>query len=324
MAQATLSGTIQALPEGDISDQLVDQFRLALHEPRKRQMARLVAGPMLRIQQPYVRQELGGRPSFPYRLMSHGERFANDASRAVLLGLIRGEVLERVLIPGCYLAAEDVQFWLRRGVRKLDGIDVYALNKRWRQIMPQLRDYYRSEVDFRQASIEDLPFPERTFDLIATSAVLEHVRNLRAAIKETSRVLRPGGWAWHNFGPLYYTFGGDHCIAAYGTTSGYDHILLDESTYQTRIANRSVYDTWPDPNAPFWAQQQQFSFTTAAEYLDLFGEHFDIRHVVVVISPDGLSYRRNYRANWCRMIEAGLTEENLLVKSLVVVLQNRN
>lgn len=323
-AKVNLSDKIQTLPEGDISDQIVDQFRLLLREPPKRRILRVLAGLMLEIQQPYDRWNLGLRLSFPYHLISHGERFANDASRAVLLQLIRGEEIERVLIPGCYLAAEDVQFWLRRGVRRLDGIDVYGLNKRWHQIMPQLRDHYRSEVSFRQASIEELPFPDHSFDLITTSEVLEHVRNLRATVSETARVLRPGGWAWHSFGPLYYTFGGDHCIAAYGATSGYDHLLLDEPTYQARIANQPLFDTLPDPNAPFWARQQQFSFAAATDYLALFNEYFDSRHVLVKISPEGLSFRQTCGINWQRLIEAGLTEEDLLVKSLIVVLQKRN
>ena len=40
---------------------------------------------------------------------------------------------------------------------------------------------------------EPLPYPDRTFDLVTCSEVVEHLENYRALIREASRVLRPGG-----------------------------------------------------------------------------------------------------------------------------------
>jgi SAM-dependent methyltransferase len=42
---------------------------------------------------------------------------------------------------------------------------------------------------------EELPFPGRTFDLILSHEVLEHVRDDRRAVEEMVRVLKPGGRA---------------------------------------------------------------------------------------------------------------------------------
>ncbi len=46
-----------------------------------------------------------------------------------------------------------------------------------------------------QADLTELPFPDRRFDVVLSSHVLEHIRDDGAAIAELARVLRPGGWA---------------------------------------------------------------------------------------------------------------------------------
>jgi 2-polyprenyl-6-hydroxyphenyl methylase/3-demethylubiquinone-9 3-methyltransferase len=49
------------------------------------------------------------------------------------------------------------------------------------------------EIDYRQASGESLPFPDRSFDIAFCCDVLEHVASVDAVIGEIARVLRPGG-----------------------------------------------------------------------------------------------------------------------------------
>ena len=40
---------------------------------------------------------------------------------------------------------------------------------------------------------EDLPYPDKSFDIVVTVDVLEHVQDLGKVLSETFRVLRPGG-----------------------------------------------------------------------------------------------------------------------------------
>ncbi len=87
---------------------------------------------------------------------------------------------------------------------------------------------FRSSLRFTHSNIEQLKYESNSFDLIVTRAVLEHVRNNRQMTQETHRVLKLGGRCLHSFGPLYTSFGGDHCVAAFGFENGYDHILLSE------------------------------------------------------------------------------------------------
>lgn len=56
-------------------------------------------------------------------------------------------------------------------------------------------DLYRKDVD-HQFDIEEIPYPDKSFDLVFASHVLEYVKNDKKAINEIKRVLRPGGLAF--------------------------------------------------------------------------------------------------------------------------------
>ena len=56
-------------------------------------------------------------------------------------------------------------------------------------------DLYRKDVD-HQFDIEEIPYPDNSFDLVFASHVLEYVNNDNKAINEINRFLRPGGLAF--------------------------------------------------------------------------------------------------------------------------------
>ena len=118
-----LETEIQPLPEGDISGQVGKQVRI-MAEPLKRRILRCVAGPTVRLLQKRVRREVELELSFHADALTIGERFANDMALQKLLIRLGPVTEKRVLIVGCYTGGEDVQFWLRRGVAALDGVDV--------------------------------------------------------------------------------------------------------------------------------------------------------------------------------------------------------
>lgn len=55
-------------------------------------------------------------------------------------------------------------------------------------------DLHDPNVDDR-VDITDMPYPDRTFELVVCSHVLEHVPDDRAAMREVARVLKEGGTA---------------------------------------------------------------------------------------------------------------------------------
>ena len=48
-------------------------------------------------------------------------------------------------------------------------------------------------VEYRQAVVPPLPFPDASFDCVVSFQVIEHIREDAAFVREVRRVLRPGG-----------------------------------------------------------------------------------------------------------------------------------
>jgi 2-polyprenyl-6-hydroxyphenyl methylase/3-demethylubiquinone-9 3-methyltransferase len=61
------------------------------------------------------------------------------------------------------------------------------------EIAHQHATRHNLRIAFRQGRGEALPFPAASFDVIVCCDVLEHVADLAAVIRESARVLRPGG-----------------------------------------------------------------------------------------------------------------------------------
>ena len=98
---------------------------------------------------------------------------------------------ERVLDVGCGtgIAARPVVAHVRPHgeVTGLDpSADMLAVARR-------IADQDDLEIDWVQASAEELPFPSETFDLVLCQQVLQFVQDRASAIRDMYRVLRDGG-----------------------------------------------------------------------------------------------------------------------------------
>jgi ubiquinone/menaquinone biosynthesis C-methylase UbiE len=54
-------------------------------------------------------------------------------------------------------------------------------------------------LDVVQGSVTALPFADQSFDVVYSVKVLAHVQDIRGALREMTRVLRPGGWLLAEF-----------------------------------------------------------------------------------------------------------------------------
>jgi SAM-dependent methyltransferase len=67
-----------------------------------------------------------------------------------------------------------------------------------------------NNVEFFLAPAEKLPFADDRFDIVLSSDVFEHVENFEQSLRESLRVLKPGGTLYAVFPPFYNATGGSH------------------------------------------------------------------------------------------------------------------
>lgn len=66
------------------------------------------------------------------------------------------------------------------------------------------------KLDLRQHTAERLPFGDNEFDLVASHEVFEHIADVRSAVQEIKRVLKPGGIAYITLHLFTSVSGGHH------------------------------------------------------------------------------------------------------------------
>ena len=103
----------------------------------------------------------------------------------------------------------DVISWARLRPRRIIATDMFPFEESWQEIARYCLDRYRVPVEFRTAPLEDHGFLDSdSVDLIVSDAVYEHCRDLPQVMRESRRLLRPGGYLYASYGPLYFCAGG--------------------------------------------------------------------------------------------------------------------
>ncbi len=102
-----------------------------------------------------------------------------------LLGSGHGDLVEIGYGSGIFLPE------LARRCERLAGNDIHTA----RTDVLAMLEKMGIAADLRDASLYELPWEDGSFDALVCLSVLEHLRDLRGALDEFRRVLRPGGIA---------------------------------------------------------------------------------------------------------------------------------
>lgn len=122
-------------------------------------------------------------------------QFLLDACR--LTGSLKGK---RVLDIGCdYLGNLLREMVLLEGVQEAVGLN------------PILEPFaYNSQLRVEALDAANTGYANEYFDLVLSSAAFEHVNNLSEVLQESWRILKPGGYLYTQFGPIWSGKFGHH------------------------------------------------------------------------------------------------------------------
>jgi SAM-dependent methyltransferase len=106
-----------------------------------------------------------------------------------------------------------------QGIPKVVSLDIYD------KLHPDVK---QAGVELIQTSANDMScIPDKSFEVVLSWSALEHIPNPSAVFSECLRILKPGGYLYLHFGPLYYSPWGYHQYSV--LKCPYLHILFPDS-----------------------------------------------------------------------------------------------
>jgi len=191
-----------------------------------------------------------------------------------------------VLVIGCG-TGRDIASWMSYKPAQLIGIDLFNYERAW----SVLETIHGSAISFAQADMRSLAgLPAEHFDIVGSDAVLEHVNDVPAALNQAYWVLKPGATLYASFGPLWHCFAGDHISGYDSDDNGYNHLLLDASSYIRYLAGAGEFKHSEDDGRT-WIKNGLFSYLKIQDYLEaMVGAGFVLERVGLMIDPKGVKY----------------------------------
>jgi SAM-dependent methyltransferase len=161
-------------------------------------------------------------------------------------------------------------------------------------------------------------------DLIASDAVYEHCRDLPAVMQESWRILKPGGFIYASYGPLYFCAGGDHFSGRGGLETCFNHLRLDPKAY------RDYLEAYQEEIEDFqggkrYIELNLFSYLTTSRYIEIYQEaHFAVKELILEISHEALRYQKLFPDKFESIVnkqKGRCCQDDLLIKANFIILQ---
>ena len=112
---------------------------------------------------------------------------------------------KRVLDLGCGAAGKSL-YYVTQGAEHVTGVEIVAhYQEEAESLAEQLG--LSDRFTFVCASALSLPFPDGSFDTIIMNDFMEHVSDPAGVLRESLRLLAPGGKIYVNFPPYYHPYG---------------------------------------------------------------------------------------------------------------------
>lgn len=223
-----------------------------------------------------------------------------------------------VLLLGCG-KGEEVRTWLEWNPRKIKAIDYFDYSKEWANVSSTFTEHWKGKISFQHIDILSDHFHlNDSFDIISSDAVLEHITDLRKALSRLSTLLTSSGVLYAGFGPLYYTFGGDHYSGWDKLENGFHHLVLEKKEYVEYLAQRHNDNKNFDDRT--FIYNGLFNRLKADEYIDIIKDYFQCIDLRIGISAHAMKFRKLFPLKWKSIIDMyNLREIDLLAKCIFIV-----
>jgi len=179
------------------------------------------------------------------KLISFGH---DDAIRKKLVALAAPAPGDNVLDVGCGTGTLAIALRAKAGEGEVHGIDA----------SPEMIEVARakaakagSEIDFRLALIEEIPYPAASFDLVTSSLMLHHLPDelKQRGFVEIRRVVKPGGrFLAMDFAAHSHSFLG-HLLSVFGHARG--ESMVDKLTPMLKEAGFDDVEALPTRHKNF-------------------------------------------------------------------------
>jgi len=286
-------------PAEDLSPEELPWIRpSALERFLKRPIRKFLYTPYTKLASPVIAHRYASQARFPVDLWLWGHRGNDFEAHRRRLNKFVGLRDTKILVGGCG-AGRDLVTWLPYAPRLVVGVDYLNYENGWNRSIDYYRSRYpESSVRFMQGNLQNLDvFEDEKFDVIGSDAVLEHVTNLPAVVREFVRLLRPGGFLYATFGPLWHCWQGDHYSGWDDLSSGYNHLVMDQSSYQRYLGPEKRGDHPELEEGRMWSKYGLFSYLHAKDYVQTLSDGgLQPLFTGVVIEPRGARCLKQFRA----------------------------
>ncbi len=144
--------------------------------------------PKSQLERTQIEQTTGGLYSNCFTRLNKDDQhwFAHGKLLAQQLGIDQSIIEgKKCLDGGCANGTMTYQF-LAMNALHVTGVDLSPCPKK------NVFDEFVGKVDFVKGSLLELPFPDASFDVVASTGVLQHTADPEKALSELIRVLKPG------------------------------------------------------------------------------------------------------------------------------------
>lgn len=132
------------------------------------------------------------------------------------------------------------------------GLEAYAIDNCYDGLVDQydkpfhIQNMLDSNVNFSFQDITDkTTFKDEMFDIIYSSSVLEHIKDIEKAFQEMYRILKKGGVIIHNYNPFFSPNGG-HALGIIDCPWG--HLRMELQDYAKYLTNYRPFESeWAIP-----------------------------------------------------------------------------